>query len=227
MTDFEKLPKSFQTPQLKEYYDLLKQKRGTLILKRVLDFVFGLILFVLLLPINIVIAFLVGFTSKGPIFFLQKRVGKNGKIFKIFKYRTMVINAEAKGTQITVGNRDPRITTVGYYLRKLRLDEFPQLINVILGQMSFVGARPEVERYVEHYSSEMLATLLLEPGITGLASLEFKDENEILAQGEDPEWQYINKILPIKMDLNLKYLKNLSIKNDFKILLKTFLLFFK
>lgn len=221
MKKFEDLPKEFQNDEVKKYYDILSEKKATLIIKKLLDFLIALIAFVILLPVFIILAAAVKFTSKGEIIFKQKRVGKYGKEFFVLKFRTMVTDAEKLGKQITVGERDPRITKIGHFLRKFRLDEFPQLINVIKGEMSFVGARPEVPHYVKCYTDEMMATLLLEPGITGTASIFFKDEAKMLEIEPDAEKCYINHILPKKMRLNLDYLKDLSVWYDIKLIFKT------
>lgn len=221
MKRFEDLPERFQNEAVREYYDILACKKTTLFFKKLLDILFALILFTVLLPIFIILAVAVKATSKGKIIFKQKRVGKYGKEFYVLKFRTMVTDAESLGKQITVGERDPRITNIGHFLRKFRLDEFPQLINVIKGEMSFVGARPEVPHYVNCYTDEMMATLLLEPGITGTASIFFKDEATMLEIEPDAEKCYINHILPEKMRLNLDYLKDLSIWYDIKLIFKT------
>lgn len=221
MKRFEDLPERFQNDSVREYYDILATKKVTLLCKRTFDFLLAFILFIVLLPIYLILAVAVKVTSKGEIIFKQKRVGKYGKEFFVLKFRTMVTNAEKLGAQITVGERDPRITSIGHFLRKFRLDEFPQLINVIKGEMSFVGARPEVPYYVDKYTDEMVATLLLEPGITGTASIFFKDEAKMLEIEPDAEKCYINHILPEKMRLNLDYLKDLSLGYDIKLMFQT------
>lgn len=221
MKKFEDLPKQFQNEAVREYYDILSHKKATLFFKKLLDILLALLLFILLLPVFIILSLAVKFTSKGEIIFKQKRVGKYGKEFYVLKFRTMVTDAERLGKQITVGERDPRITSIGHFLRKFRLDEFPQLINVIKGEMSFVGTRPEVPHYVNFYDDEMMATLLLEPGITGTASIFFKDEAKMLEIEPDAEKCYINHILPVKMRLNLDYIKELSIWYDIKLIFKT------
>ena len=227
MLCFDKLPKEFKTDAVKPYYQQLEKKKITRFFKRFIDILFSLILFLILLPVNIVVAIIVKATSKGPIFYRQTRIGRYNKEFRIFKFRTMVENAEKLGTQITVGERDPRITKVGHFLRKTRLDEFPQLINVIMGDMSLVGTRPEVRRYVDEYLPEMYATLLLAPGISSLTSLEYRNESVLLEGREDPEEYYINTILPDKMKVNLEYISNLSVFQDLKILVLTALAIFK
>ena len=226
MRKFDELPERFQNEAVRKYYDILKKKRVSLFFKRVFDFVIALIIFIVLLPLNLVVGVLVKCTSEGPVFYRQVRIGRYGKPFRIFKFRTMVQNADKIGAQLTVGERDPRITKIGHFLRKTRLDEFAQVINILLGQMCLVGARPEVPKYVEQYSDEMMATLLLAPGISGEASLEFKDENELLAQADDFEQCYITQVLPEKMRINLEYLTKLSVWYDFKLLVRTFFAIF-
>ena len=221
MKRFEDLPQRFQNDAVKEYYDILSKKKITLFFKKTFDFLVALILFVLVSPVFIAIAIAVKVTSKGEIIFKQKRVGKYGKEFYVLKFRTMITDAEKLGKQITVGERDPRITKIGHFLRKFRLDEFPQLINVLKGEMSFVGARPEVPYYVDFYTDEMMATLLTEPGITGTASIFFKDEAKMLEIEPDAEKCYINHILPEKMRLNLEYLRNLPVFYDIKLMFQT------
>ena len=221
MKKFENLPQNFQVDAVKEYYDILSHKKVSLFFKRLLDFLVSFILILLFCWLFLVVAIAVKTTSKGKIIFKQQRVGKYGKCFNVLKFRTMVTDAEKLGRQITVGENDPRVTSVVYFLRKFRFDELPQLINVLKGEMSFVGARPEVPHYVEKYTDEMMATLLLEPGITGTASIYFKDEASMLEIEPDPELCYINHILPKKMGMNLDYMKNLSVGYDIKIIFKT------
>lgn len=221
MRKIQDLPPEFQNQAVKKYYDILSEKKITLLFKRALDFFVALVLILAFWWVLAIIAILVKATSKGNIIFKQKRVGKYGKEFYVLKFRTMVVDAEKLGKQITVGERDPRITNIGHFLRKFRLDEFPQLINVLLGDMSFVGARPEVPHYVEKYTDEMMATLLLEPGITGVASIFFKDEAQMLEIEPDPELCYINLILPKKMQMNLDYIEKFSIGYDLKLIFQT------
>ena len=190
-------------------------------LKRIFDFFLALFSFTLLLPLLIFITVLIKLTSKGSVFYFQVRVGKNNKDFKIFKFRTMVENADKSGA-LTIGGRDPRVTQVGYYLRKYKLDELPQLINVLLGSMSFVGPRPEVRKYVDMYTQEQKIVLNVRPGITDMASIEFKNENEILALQNNPDQYYINVIMPKKLEINIKYLKERGLLKDFLVVLKTF-----
>ena len=175
----------------------------------------------------LICAVLIKCTSSGPVFFRQVRVGRFNKDFRIFKFRTMHKDAEKMGAQITIGKRDPRITGVGHFMRKLRLDEIPQLFNILAGHMNLIGTRPEVRRYVDRYTNEMMATLLLCPGLTGAASIEYSDENALLDGADDPEIYYVNTILPQKMAINLKYLKEFSFWTDEKIIFKTAVVVFK
>ena len=188
--------------------------------KRGFDFITSTIGFLLISPILLIIAVLIKITSKGPILFKQKRVGKNALVFNILKFRTMVVDAEKLGRQITVGN-DSRITKVGIFLRKYKLDELPQLINVIKGDMSLVGPRPEVPKYVELYNENQKRVLEVRPGITDYASIEYRDENSILGNVENPEEYYINIIMPHKIDLNMKYIENNNVFIDIAIIFKT------
>lgn len=189
-------------------------------LKRSFDLIFSFAGFIILFPVFFIICFIIKITSKGPILFKQTRVGKNSKKFRIFKFRTMYINAEKSG-QLTVGMRDSRITPIGYYLRKSKLDELPQLINIILGEMSFVGPRPEVPKYVSKYNNEQTKVLNVRPGITDLASLEYIDENNLLANTDNPEKLYIEHIMPAKLDLNMQYIENQSLLLDLKLIFLT------
>ena len=188
-------------------------------LKRIFDIISSLFGLILLLPFMIIIAILIKLDSKGPIFFKQVRVTKNGREFKIFKYRTMRVGSD-KFSQITVG-KDSRITKVGDFLRKYKLDEIQQLINVLIGDMSLVGPRPEVPKYVALYTEEQREILKVRAGITDYASIEFSNENDILANEADPEKAYIEKIMPRKIELNKKYLSEISVMTDIKIILLT------
>ena len=188
-------------------------------LKRIFDIILSLFGLMILFPFMLIIAILIKLDSKGPVFFKQIRVTKNGREFKIFKYRTMRVGSD-KYRQITVG-KDNRITKVGAFLRKYKLDEIPQLINVLLGDMSLVGPRPEVPKYVALYTKEQKEILKVRAGITDYASIEFSDENDLLASEEDPEKAYIEKIMPKKIELNKKYLSEISILTDIKIILLT------
>ncbi len=191
-------------------------------IKRGIDILFSLIGLICLFPFFIFISFFIFITSKGGVFFVQLRVGKNNKDFKLYKFRTMFLNSDSKGL-LTVGNNDKRITKLGYYLRKNKLDELPQLINVLNGTMSLVGPRPEVRRYVNLYNSEQKSILDVKPGITDLASIMYYNENEILANSVNPEQTYINEIMPIKLELNKQYINEMSLFTDLKIIFKTFI----
>lgn len=205
---------------------LMKTKKFSLFLKRSFDIFASAMGLLILSPILIIVSMLILFTSKGGVFFRQIRVGKNGKEFKIFKFRTMVVNAESKGMQITVG-ADKRITKVGKILRKTKIDELPQLINVFIGQMSFVGYRPEVPRYVAMYTDYERNVLRIKPGITDLASITYRDENEVLDNAEDPEYTYINEIMPTKLALNMEYMKKMGFWYDISLIFRTFLAILK
>ena len=188
-------------------------------LKRIFDTTLSLLGLIILLPFMLIIAILIKLDSKGPVFFKQIRVTKNGREFKIFKYRTMRVGSD-KYSQITVG-KDNRITKIGVFLRKYKLDEIPQLINVLIGDMSLVGPRPEVPKYVALYTDKQREILKVRAGITDYASIEFSDENDLLASEEDPEKAYIEKVMPKKIDLNKKYISEISILTDIKIILLT------
>lgn len=221
---FDKLPNEFQNKTVKKYYDYLKKKKISLFLKRMFDIVMSFVLLVLCLPVFIILSIWIKIDSKGPVFYRQERITKYGKKFRIFKFRTMITGADKKGSLVTLSN-DSRITKVGNKIRKCRLDELPQLINVLKGEMSFVGTRPEVEKYVKNYSKKMFATLLMPAGITSFASIKYKDEDEIIKKyqkkGEQVDSIYIKRILPEKMKYNLDYLKDFSLLNDIKICIKT------
>ena len=189
-------------------------------LKRVFDILFATVLLLLLFPLLTLFALAVSFSSPGGAFFRQVRVGKEGRPFRLLKFRTMRPGSEAQG-QLTIGGRDPRITGVGYFLRKTKLDELPQLWNVLIGDMSVVGPRPEVPKYVAVYSFEQRAVLSVRPGITGMASINYIDENEMLARSADPERSYIEEIMPAKLTLDLKYVKERSFGLDLRIILAT------
>lgn len=191
-------------------------------LKRIFDITCSLIGIILLLPFFIIVSLLIIVSSGFPVFYIQARVGKNNHNFKLFKFRTMYADADEKGL-LTVGGRDPRVTSIGYYLRKYKLDELPQLFNVLVGTMSLVGPRPEVNKYVDLYNTQQLQVLSIKPGITDFASLEFINENELLAQSSNPEETYINQIMPEKLMLNLKYIAQQSFTTDIKIIFNTLL----
>lgn len=188
--------------------------------KRLFDLFWSTLGLLTLWPLFLIIAILIKLDDGGPVFYRQERVGYKGRPFKIWKFRTMIVNAEKVGKPLTVG-RDPRITRVGYWLRKFKLDELPQLINVFLGEMSLVGPRPEVPKYVALYNAEQKRVLNLMPGITDPASIKFKDESELLAQASDPEKFYIEKIMPEKIRLNLEYAERATLWSDFLVILQT------
>ncbi len=223
MRAFEKLPAQFQNDSVKAYYDILSKRQGSIILKRVFDIIVSLILLVFLIIPIAVISILIKVNSPGPVLFKQKRVTTYGRIFKIYKFRTMVVNAESLGSKVTTKN-DARVTSIGKTLRKFRLDELPQIFNVIGGSMSFVGTRPEVQKYVDLYEDEYYATLLLPAGITSLTSIKFKDEENLLSAIVDTEKideTYVKTILPKKMEYNLQYTKEFGFLSDIKIMFKT------
>ncbi|MFA0964668.1 sugar transferase [Roseivirga sp. BDSF3-8] len=190
-------------------------------MKRILDLIASGVGLIILFPVVLLIAILIKMDSKGPVFFRQVRVGKNNKDFRMFKFRTMHTGSD-KGRQITVGDRDPRVTRVGYYIRKLKLDELAQLINVFIGDMSLVGPRPEVRKFVNYYSEEQMKVLTVRPGITDQASIQFVGESELLAQANDPETYYIEEIMPKKLNLNLEYIRDQSFFGDIKLIFRTF-----
>ncbi|HOK99755.1 MAG TPA: sugar transferase [Bacteroidales bacterium] len=187
---------------------------------RFFDFVFSLIGLIILLPVFVVVGILIKCNSKGPIFFMQKRVGKDNRDFSLIKFRTMYQDADKKGL-LTVGEKDPRITPVGYFLRKYKIDELPQLINVLKGDMSLVGPRPEVRKYVDLYNEEQRQILNFRPGITDIASIKYMNENEILRHADNPEEYYIRYIMPDKIRLNLEYLHKPTLKKYFSIIFRT------
>lgn len=191
-------------------------------MKRLFDIIFSFLGLVFLSPILLLIIVLMLATSKGPVIYKQVRVGKNNKDFKIFKFRTMLVNADKLGL-LSVGDRDSRITQIGYYLRKFKMDELPQLANVLRGDMSFVGPRPEVRKYVNFYNQEQMQVFKARPGITDLASIEFRNESELLSNQEDPDNYYINVIMPKKLQINLDYLKERTFIKDIGVIVKTFL----
>ncbi|AEA44180.1 sugar transferase [Fluviicola taffensis] len=191
-------------------------------MKRLFDILVSLLVLILFLPVGILISMAIICESRGGVFYRQIRVGKNGKLFRLWKFRTMRVNADKLG-KLTVGMRDSRITKVGYFIRKSKLDEFPQFINVFLGQMSVVGPRPEVQEYVDLYTLEQREVLTVKPGITDYASLEYFTENELLGKSENPRETYIQEIMPAKIELNKKYIANPTLGQDIKIMWLTFL----
>ncbi|HNW90544.1 MAG TPA: sugar transferase [Bacteroidales bacterium] len=189
-------------------------------LKRVFDIIFSLFGLIILLPFLLIIFLLVLIESKGGVFYRQIRVGKNNDDFKLFKIRTMFKDADKKGL-LTIGERDNRITRIGYFLRKYKIDEFPQLMNILAGDMSFVGPRPEVRKYVDLYNEEQRRVLSVKPGLTDFASLKYYNENEYLSRFDDPEKEYIQTVMPDKIKLNLEYIRKQNFWLDIKILLQT------
>ena len=222
MKKWSELPQNMQSDAVREYYDILNSKTVSLILKRIFDIIVSSVLIVICSPIMLILAICIKIDSKGPVMFRQRRVTTYNRVFRIFKFRTMVNDAEKKGTQVTTNN-DPRVTKVGKLIRGCRLDELPQLVNVFLGDMTFVGTRPEVEKYVAAYTDEMMATLLLPAGITSVASIKYKNEERLLEAAENTDEVYINEVLPEKMKYNLEALKNFSFFGDIKIMFQTVL----
>lgn len=217
---WEELPEQLRTDAVRPYYDRLKRKQLSLILKRAFDIVVSAIMLAVVSPVFLILAIAIKLDSAGPVFYRQERVTQYGKRFRIFKFRTMVSNADRIGTQVTVGN-DRRITRVGKLIRKCRLDEISQLIDVLRGTMSFVGTRPEVPKYVASYTPEMMATLLLPAGVTSEASILYKDEDMLLADSEDVDAAYIQKVLPGKMRYNLDSIRNFSFLGDIRTMFRT------
>ncbi len=217
---WDSLPSYMQTPQVRKYYDILAKKKVSLLVKRIFDISLSALLLIILSPVFLITAVAIKLDSKGPVFYRQTRITRYGQEFRIFKFRSMVTDAD-KGSQLTVGN-DSRITKTGAFIRKFKIDELSQLIDVFRGTMTFVGTRPEVPKYVEKYTPEMLATLLMPAGITSEASVCYKDENELLDASDDPEKTYIETVLPDKMEYNLKAIENFSLLNELKTIFNTF-----
>jgi len=217
---WKKIPHNMKNERVKEYYSILEKKKISLFLKRFLDLLFALLLLVILLPLFILISIAIKIDSKGPVMFRQVRITQYGRKFRIFKFRTMVNNAHELGSQVTVKN-DNRVTKIGKLIRNCRLDEIPQLLNIIAGDMTFVGTRPEVEKYVNEYTNEMMVTLLLPAGVTSEASIKYKDEKNILTSVKNVDETYLNIVLPGKMKYNISSIKNFSVFNDFKTIIKT------
>lgn len=218
--EWNELPKQMKTEEVFPYYEILKKKRKSLYLKRLFDIFISFSIICIFMPFFIFISILIKLDSKGPIFFRQKRVTQYGKIFFIYKFRTMIDNADQIGSQVTTEN-DIRITKIGRILRKYRLDEVPQVFNILLGEMTLVGTRPEVPKYVSKYSKEMWATLLLPAGVTSYASIAYKDEEKLLKNVDTVDEVYLEKVLPEKMQYNLKAIKEFGIVRDFMIMIKT------
>ena len=216
---WEMLPPEKQNDEVRKYYDILAKKRGGLILKRIFDIVVSAVMLVVLLPFFVILAIAIKLDSKGPVFYRQVRVTQYNKKFRIFKFRSMVQGAD-KGAQVTVGG-DTRVTRVGKIVRKCRLDEICQLIDVLRGTMTFVGTRPEVPKYTEQYTPEMMATLLLPAGVTSLASIYYKDEEKLLEGVENIDEVYMEKVLPQKMRYNLNAIESFSFFGDIKVMFMT------
>lgn len=222
MKQWNDLPEEMQVKEVRKYYDILQKHKLGLIGKRIFDIVISGLLLLILAPILLLIGILIKLDSRGPIFFRQVRVTAYGKRFRIFKFRTMVYNAEKIGTQVTVKG-DTRVTRIGKKLRRYRIDEVPQLLNIFLGDMTFVGTRPEVEKYVERYSNEMMATLLLPAGVTSRTSIEYKDEEVMLENAENVDEVYVAQVLPGKMAYNLKAIENFGFAEDIRVMFATVL----
>ena len=217
---WEDLPDYMRTPDVKPYYDALKKKQFSLFCKRVFDFCVALVMLIVIAPVMLAIAALIKLDSKGPVFYRQKRVTTYGRYFRIHKFRTMVSNADQIGSTVTVG-QDSRITKIGHRLRDFRLDELPQLFDVLQGTMSFVGTRPEAVKYVEQYKPEYYATLLLPAGITSEASIRYKNEADLLDLAEDVDQVYVEQVLPGKMRWNLDSVKRFGFWRDIATMFRT------
>ena len=217
---WDELPNNLQTDCVRKYYEILKKKKASLLLKRVFDLFAAFTLLLLLSPTIIILSLIILIEDGRPVFYRQTRITQYGEKFRIFKFRTMVKNADKLGSEVTV-DHDPRITKIGGFIRKLRLDEIPQLFNVLAGSMTFVGTRPEAEKYVERYADYMMATLLLPAGITSEASIYFKDEAELLSSAENAEEVYVNTVLPEKMYYNLKSIEKFGFWREIGVMIKT------
>ena len=223
LKSFDKLPDELRCDAVRRYYDILNHKRGALLFKRITDFVLALAVLVFLLLPMAVIAVLVKCDSKGPVLYRQVRVTTYNRRFRIMKFRTMTVGADRAGALVTTKG-DCRVTKVGAMLRKYRLDELPQIFHVLSGKMSFVGTRPEVPHFVERYTPEMMATLLMPAGITSLASIKYKDEDAIIGRISDPadvDRVYVEEILPAKMQYNLEYISSFGVGSDVKLMFRT------
>ena len=218
---WELLPLEMQNEQVRRYYDILKKKRVSLFFKRVFDVVVSIGMLIVLSPVFLFLAIAIKLNSNGPVFYRQVRVTQYNRRFRIFKFRTMVQGAD-KGSQVTL-NEDTRVTRVGKWIRKFRLDEICQLLDVLRGTMTFVGTRPEVPKYTEKYTDEMMATLLLPAGVTSLASIFYKDEAKLLDEAQNTDQVYVQEILPGKMHYNLKALEEFNVWNDIRVMIMTVL----
>ncbi len=217
---WEYLPPEMQNENVRKYYDILHKKRCSLFFKRLFDIAISFLLLIILSPLFLILAVIIKCDSKGPVFFRQERVTSYGRTFRIFKFRTMVYDAQKLGAQITVKG-DRRITRVGRILRKLHLDETIQVLDVLLGNMSFVGTRPEVPKYIDKYTDEMMATLLLPAGITSLASIIYQNERVLMNEADDIDQVYTERILPEKMRYNLYAIEHFTFRSDIKIMIQT------
>ena len=217
---WDKLPIDMQNDAVRPYYEILRKKAVSLLFKRLFDIIMSIVLLILLSPVFLIVSIYIKCDSKGSVFFRQDRVTQYGKVFKIFKFRTMNQNADKIGSLVTINN-DIRVTKSGKKLRKYRLDEIPQLLNILIGDMTFVGTRPEVPKYVSYYTDEMKATLLLPAGVTSKASIEYKDEERILKEAENTDLVYVEKIMRDKMEINIEAIKDFSFFSDIVLLLRT------
>ena len=222
MKKWSQLPEDFQNEEVKRYYDILQKHNADLIIKRIFDIIIASILLVALSPVLLLISIIIKIDSKGPVMFCQTRVTMYGDRFRIYKFRTMIDEAEKLGTQVTTKG-DIRITKMGKILRGYRLDELPQLFNILKGDMTFVGTRPEVEKYVAHYTNEMKATLLMRAGVTSRTSIEYKDEDRLLEEADNADEVYVNQVLPAKMKYNLEAIEKFSLIEDIKTMFATVL----
>ena len=220
MKKWEQLPENLRHEAVRPYYEQLKKRTAALFFKRLFDIVMSALLLVVLLPVLLVVAVCIKLDSPGPVFYRQVRVTRYGREFRIFKFRSMVTDADKKGSLVTVGG-DSRITRVGRIIRRFRLDELPQLLNVLTGDMTFVGTRPEVPKYVAAYTPEMMATLLLPAGITSEASIRYKDEDKLLSDADDVDEMYVQKVLPGKMKYNLRSVKEFHFFGDLATMFRT------
>lgn len=217
---WDDIPEFMRNEEVKKYYDILDKKRFSLKIKRIFDVFVSLILIIIFSPIFLIVSIRIKSDSEGPVFYRQERVTQYGRKFYIFKFRTMVVNADKMGALVTAKN-DSRVTRVGRKIRKNRVDEIPQLFNILFGDMSFVGTRPEVPKYVNAYTNEMKATLLLPAGVTSEASIGYKDEGMLLQEMEDVDEAYIEKVLPEKMKWNLRSIKEFSLFHELRTMIKT------
>ncbi len=220
--EWEELPGYMKTEAVRPYHERIRKKKYVLVIKRIFDFFAATIMLFLFLPAMLIISFLIAKDTEGGVFFCQERITQYGRKFRIIKFRTMAVDKKGKGTQVTLLN-DCRVTKIGRILRKYRLDELPQLINIIMGDMSFCGTRPESTYYVKKYNPEMFATLLLPAGLTSEASIRYKDEAELLATAEDADKVYLDKVLPEKMKYNLESIQKFTLFREMATLIKTIL----